>query len=134
MLNGTSKRGFLGIAWTAWFFAVWIGELVGPETAAAEERRSSIVETLKAVKGKIGGTAAPAEPAAPPADADSDPPRVILRLHGAPALGNSFIPKLVAQFVALALAPTGQQMVVRSGLVSPSASGEQTVRQASSRY
>jgi phosphate transport system substrate-binding protein len=100
MLNGTIKRGSLGIAWAAWVFAVGAGGLAGPETAAAaEERRSPIVETLKAVKGRIGGTAAPAESAAPPADAKHDPPRVILRLHGATALGSSFIPKLVTHLL-----------------------------------
>jgi phosphate transport system substrate-binding protein len=97
-LNGIRKRESAGIALAAGFLlgAGWFG---APEAIAApEERRSPIVETIKAVKGKIGGTTAPAEPAPPPTGA-GDPPKVILRLHGAPALGNSFIPKFATHLL-----------------------------------
>jgi len=69
------------------------GLLVAPGMAVAQEQpRSSIVETIKAVKDKIGGAAAPT--AQPSAEARADQPQVILRLHGASTLGYSFIPKL----------------------------------------
>jgi phosphate transport system substrate-binding protein len=99
MLNGIKKCESIRIALAAGFLvgAGWLGALEA--VAATEERRSSIVETIKAVKGKMGGTAAPAEPSAPPAGTGGDPPKVILRLHGAPALGNSFIPMFVTHLL-----------------------------------
>lgn len=93
MLSKASKRGTWLIGGALW---LWLGSAAGLGNAqATESRHSPIVETIKAVKDKIGGGTAPAGAAASSGTASTAPPQVILRLHGATALGSSFIPRLV---------------------------------------
>jgi len=81
------------LAAAAWVVGCLLGALPSAATAAAQENpHSPIVETIKAIKGKIGGPAVLAAP--PSAAARKDPPNVILRLHGSSTLGNRFAPKL----------------------------------------
>jgi phosphate transport system substrate-binding protein len=97
MPNRIKTHPSLRFAWAAGLL-LGMGLLSAAQgIAAPEEKRSPIVETIKAVRERISGTAAHAEPAPPPPAAapGEDRPRVILKLHGAPALGNSFVPKLV---------------------------------------
>ena len=105
-----------GLAIAAW-------ALLSAPAAAQDGPRSPIVETIKAVKDRIGGPAAPS--AQPQAGLRGERPQAILKLHGSSVLGHSFAPRLAQLFLeqrghrGVETVQTGKESVEVVGLGGP---------------